>query len=60
MAALVPHKHTKYFSDEEKPKVIYEYIDKLMILFPEFDYFHLNEYEIKLEPNFQERKKLYV
>jgi hypothetical protein len=58
MAALVPHKNTQYFSDEEKPRVIYEYIDKLIILLPDFDYFHLYKYDIELEPDFEERKKL--
>ncbi|QQQ28674.1 hypothetical protein [Chryseobacterium indoltheticum] len=42
-----------------KPKVIYEYIDKLIMLFPDFDYFLINEYYIQLEPDFKERKKLY-
>lgn len=57
--ALTPYKNIKYFSDEEKPKVIYEYIDKLIMLFPDFDYFLINEYYIQLEPDFKERKKLY-
>lgn len=59
MAALIPSQNVQYFSDEEKSRVIFEYIDKLLVLFPDFEYFHIHTYEVILEPNFQERKKLY-
>lgn len=59
MAALLPYQHIQYFSDEEKPHVIFKYIDKLIVLFPDFEYFHIHTYEIIIEPDFQERKKLY-
>jgi len=59
MAALIPKRNIQYFSNEEKQQVIYEYIDKLIILFPDFEYFRLHDYCIELEPDFKERKKLY-
>lgn len=59
MAALILSENIQYFSSDEKPRKILEYIDKLIVLFPDFEYFYIHTYEIILEPDFTERKKIY-
>lgn len=47
-----------YYKQEEINKKVYEYIDQLIVLFPEFQKFHIHEYIALIEPDFEERKKI--
>ena len=58
MCALKINTIEKYFSEEEKAEKIYEYIDKFIVVLPEFDYFQLHKFIEKIEPNPDERKKI--
>ena len=56
MAALIPSQKIIYFSDEEKEKKIYEYIDQLILLFPDFDYFQTYKFYKNIEPELKSPK----
>ena len=56
MAALIPSQKIIYFSDEEKEKKIYEYIDQLILLFPDFDYFQTYKFHKNIEPELKSPK----
>ena len=44
--------------EEEKQIKVYEYIDKLIPLFPDFKYCHISDKIQELEPDFEKRKKI--
>lgn len=48
----------RYFSDKEKQVKILESIDKLILVFPDFDYFRIHEYLKAIELDTEKRKKL--
>ena len=56
MAALIHSQKIKFFSDEEKEKKIYEYIDQLILLFPDFDYFQIYKFYKNIEPELKSPK----
>lgn len=47
-----------YYKQEEINLKVYKYIDQLIVLFPEFQKFHIYEYIAMLEPDFEKRKKI--
>lgn len=56
MPGLKPYEKVVYFSHEEKEIKVYEYIDKLIVLFPEFDFFRPYEFYKIIEPEFKSPK----
>lgn len=56
MPGLQPYKKVIYFSGEEKEAKVYEYIDKLIVLFPSFDYFRPFDFYKVIEPVFKSPK----
>lgn len=56
MPGLQPYKKVIYFSNEEKESKVYEYIDKLIVLFPSFDYFRPFDFYKVIEPVFKSPK----
>lgn len=47
-----------YYTEEQKTKKVYETIDKLILVLPDFENFHIHDYYKIIEPNSEERRKL--
>lgn len=58
MCAIITGRINHFPNEQEKPSKVFEYMDKLMKVFPDFDYFHIHDFYKQIESDEIERRKL--
>ncbi|KFF14872.1 hypothetical protein IW15_05410 [Chryseobacterium soli] len=61
MPGLTLKRKTEYFQNEkEKKEFIFSTIDKLIVLFPDYDHFRISDFYKVIEPDISKRKKFHT